>query len=159
MIVGIHHVAISVPNLDQALAFYRDALGFEVVQDGDWDRNHPQADRVIGLKETSARIAMLKAPNAYLEIWQYRNPEPEDRRSRPCDLGYPHFALQVTDIQAEYDRLGAAGMTFAADAPVNLGSTSAIYGKDPFGNIIELYEIRDPKVAQITPQPDQEKQA
>lgn len=159
MIVGIHHVAISVPDLDQALAFYSDALGFEVVQEGDWDRTHPQADRVIGLAETSARIAMLKAPNAYLEIWQYRNPEPEDRRSRPCDFGYPHFALQVTDIEAEYERLSAAGMTFAADAPVNLGSTSAIYGKDPFGNIIELYEIRDPNVAQLAPRPDEEEQA
>lgn len=151
MIVGIHHVAIAVPDLDQALAFYRDALGFAVVQEGDWDGDYPQADRVIGLEGTSARIAMLEAPNAYLEIWQYRHPQPEDRRARPCDLGYPHFALQVTDIEAEYQRLARAGMTFAAEAPVNLGNTSAIYGKDPFGNIIELYEIRDPAVAQLQP--------
>ncbi|MCC5885091.1 MAG: VOC family protein [Gammaproteobacteria bacterium] len=158
MIVGIHHVAIVVPDLDRALAFYRDALGFAVVQEGDWDGDYAQADRVIGLKKTSARIAMLKAPNAYLEIWQYRHPEPEDRRSRPCDLGYPHFALQVTDIEAEYHRLAEAGMTFAADAPVNLGTTSAIYGKDPFGNIIELYEIRDPAVAQLQPRTEQGEQ-
>ncbi len=159
MIVGIHHVAIAVPDLDEALSFYRDALGFTVVQEGDWDGDHPQADRVIGLEKTSARIAMLKAANAYIEIWQYRNPEPEDRRSRPCDLGYPHFALQVTDIQAEYERLSKAGMTFAADAPVDLGTTSAIYGKDPFGNIIELYEIRDPAVAQLDPQAGHGEQA
>jgi glyoxylase I family protein len=159
MIVGIHHIAIGVPDLDQALVFYRDALGFAVVQEGDWDRDYPQADRVIGLEETSARIAMLKAANAYLEIWEYRHPLPEDRRSRPCDLGYPHFALQVTDIEAEYERLGAAGMTFAAAAPVNLGNTSAIYGKDPFGNLIELYEIRDPAVAQLAPATDQREQA
>lgn len=159
MIVGIHHLAISVPDLDQALAFYRDALGFTVVQEGDWHGDHPAADRVIGLEKTSARIAMLKAANAYLEIWQYRHPEPEDRRARPCDLGYPHFALQVTDIEAEYERLSAAGMTFAADAPVNLGTTSAIYGKDPFGNVIELYEIRDPAVAQISPPTQEEKPA
>lgn len=159
MIVGIHHIAITVPDLDAALDFYRDALGFAVVQQGDWDGDFPQADRVIGLERTSARMAMLKAPNAHLEIWQYRHPEPEDRRSRPCDLGYPHFALQVTDIEAEYDRLTRAGMTFAADAPVNLGTTSAIYGKDPFGNIIELYEIRDPDVAQLQPGADNGDQA
>lgn len=151
MIVGIHHIALAVEDLDAALAFYGDALGFEVVQRGEWDRDYPLADRAVGLEQTSARMAMLKAPNAYLEVWQYRNPAPEDRRARPCDLGYPHFALQVRDIEAEFHRLKAAGMTFVADAPVDLGNSSAIYGKDPFGNIIELYEIRDPDIAQLTP--------
>ena len=34
MIVGIHHVAIGVPDLDRALDFYRDVLGFEIVITG-----------------------------------------------------------------------------------------------------------------------------
>ncbi len=149
MIVGIHHVAIGVTDLDAAVAFYGGVLGFETVQSGDWDRSHPLADRAVGLKNTSARIAMLKAPNAYIELWEYRNPEPRDLRSRPCDLGYPHFALQVSDIATEYARLSKAGMTFVADAPVDFGTSSAVYGTDPFGNIIEIYEIRDPAIAQL----------
>ena len=32
MIVGIHHVAVGVPDFEQGLRFYRDLLGFEVVQ-------------------------------------------------------------------------------------------------------------------------------
>jgi len=149
MIVGIHHVAIGVPDLDRALDFYTGVLGFKAVQRGEWDRSHPLADRAVGLMDTSARMAMLKAPNAYLEVWEYRHPVPADLRSRPCDLGYPHFCLQVRDIQAEYERLSAAGMTFVADAPVDFGTSSAVYGKDPFGNIIEIYEIRDPAIAQL----------
>lgn len=149
MIVGIHHVAIGVTDLDAAIDFYGGVLGFTTVQQGDWDRSHPLADRAVGLPETSARMAMLKAPNAYIELWEYRNPEPRDLRSRPCDLGYPHFALQVDDIAAEYARLSKAGMTFVADAPVDFGTSSAVYGKDPFGNIIEIYEIRDPAIAQL----------
>jgi glyoxylase I family protein len=148
MIVGIHHVAVSVPDLDQALGFYRDLLGFEVVQEGSWNRDRPLADRAIGLDQTAARMAMLKAANAYLELWEYHHPEPADRRGRPCDWGYPHFALQVRDIGAEYARLTAGGMTFAGD-PVDFGTSSAIYGKDPFGNVIELYEIRAPEIAQL----------
>ena len=27
--------------------------------------------------------------------------------------------------------------------------SAAIYGKDPFGNVIELYEIRDARIAQL----------
>jgi glyoxylase I family protein len=147
MIVGIHHVAISVPDIEVGLRFYRDAFGFEVVQESSWD-DFPLADRAIGLEKTAARMYMLKAPNMYVELWEYRNPQPEDRRQRPCDWGYPHFALQVRGIAEEYARLQAAGMTFVGD-PVDFGASSAIYGKDPFGNVIELYEIRSPDIAQL----------
>jgi glyoxylase I family protein len=148
MIVGIHHVAISVPDLDRALAFYGDLLGFEVVQRSEFDRDMPLADRAIGLAEVAARMAMLRAPNAHVELWEYRNPPPEDRTARPCDYGYPHMALQVRGIAEEYERLKAGGMTFVGD-PVDFGTSSAIYGRDPFGNVIELYEIRDPSIAQL----------
>lgn len=147
MIVGIHHVAIGVPDFQKGLEFYRDVLGFEVVSQGQISGNEP-ADRAVGLGDIRADVAMLKAPNAYIELWQYSNPPPEDHRQRPCDYGYPHFALQVRGIQEEYDRLRAAGMEFVGE-PVDLGSSSAIYGKDPFGNIIEIYEIRDPNLPQL----------
>lgn len=148
MIVGIHHVAISVPDIDQALEFYSGLLGFEVVQRGGWEKDNPLADRAIGLADTHARMVMLKAPNAYIELFQYSHPTPEDKRARPCDHGYTHFCLQVDGIQAEHDRLSAAGMQFVGD-PVDFGEMSAIYGRDPFGNVIELYEIRNATVAQL----------
>ncbi len=149
MIVGIHHVAIGTPDLDAALEFYRDGLGFEVVQESDWHLDNPLADRAVGLSGTSARMAMLKAPNAFLEVWEYREPKPRDLTSLPSDLGYPHFCLQVQDIQSEFERLQNLGMQFVADAPVDFGPASAVYGRDPFGNVIEIYEIRDPETAQL----------
>ncbi len=148
MIVGIHHIALGVPDFDRALAFYRDTLGFEVVQTSDFKRDNPLADRAIGLPNVAAKMAMLKAANAYLELWQYSNPQPEDKRGRPCDYGYVHFALQVDGLADEYARLVAAGMEFVG-TPVDFGIASAIYGKDPFGNVIELYEIRDNSLAQL----------
>jgi glyoxylase I family protein len=148
MIVGIHHVAISVPDIDRALAFYRDLLGFEVVQQSGWDGDFAAADRAIGLEGTAARMAMLKAANAFVELWEYRHPVPENLVSRPCDLGYPHMALQVRGMAEEYRRLRDGGMEFVGD-PVDFGNSSAIYGRDPFGNVIELYEIRDPAIPQL----------
>ncbi|MFP6835038.1 MAG: VOC family protein [Pseudomonadales bacterium] len=147
MIVGIHHVAIGVPDFQKGLEFYRDVLGFEVMSQGQISDNEP-ANRTIGLDDIRAEVAMLKAPNAYIELWQYSNPAPEDHRQRPSDYGYPHFALQVTDIQQEYDRMRAAGMEFVGE-PVDFGTASAIYGRDPFGNVIEIYEIRDPDLPQL----------
>jgi glyoxylase I family protein len=148
MIVGIHHVALGVPDFEKALTFYRDTLGFKVVERTQFEGNHPLADRAIGLNRVTAKMAMLKAPNAYLELWQYANPAPEDRRGRPCDFGYVHFALQVDGLVQEYERLVAAGMEFVGP-PVEFGTAAAIYGRDPFGNVIELYEIRDPNIAQL----------
>jgi glyoxylase I family protein len=149
MIVGIHHVAISVDNLEKAVSFYQQAFGFEVVQNSNF-KNNKLVDAAIGLTNAEARMAMLKAPNAYIELWQYSHPLPEDRRSRPCDFGYPHFALQVTNIDDEYDRLKATGMTFAGEVVHFNHATAAIYGKDPFGNIIELYEINTPDLPGLT---------
>ena len=148
MIVGLHHVAIGVHDFDKALTFYTEALGFEIVQQSEFDRDE-KADQAIGLKDIKARMAMLKTPNAFIELWQYTSPEPRDLRSRPCDFGYPHFALQVDNIQSEYDRLAAHGMEFVGDI-VHFGDdASAIYGRDPCGNIIELYEIKTKDIAQL----------
>jgi glyoxylase I family protein len=152
MIVGLHHVAIGVNDFDKALKFYTEGLGFEVVQESEFD-NDAAANQAIGLDAIKAKMAMLKAPNAFVELWQYSRPEPEDLRSRPCDYGYPHLALQVDDIQVEYDRLKTHGMEFVGEV-VHFGdSASAIYGRDPCGNVIELYEIKDEEIAQLSRNP------
>lgn len=148
MIVGVHHIAIGVSDLDAAVQFYTEAFGFDVVQTQAFDSN-PLVDSAINLKNAKARMAMLKTPNSFIELWQYQNPVPNDLRSEPNDLGYPHFALQVREIDAEYKRLKACGMTFGGE-PVHFGPESAaIYGKDPFGNIIELYQIESPDIPRL----------
>ncbi len=49
----------------------------------------------------------------------------------------------------EYDRLVTYGMEFFGEV-VHFGDdASAIYGRDPCGNIIELYEIKTAEIAQL----------
>lgn len=152
MIVGIHHIAIGVPDLAAALTFYTEALGFEQVESAAFEGPNPAVEAAIGLHQPSAKMAMLRGGNAHIELWQYQQPEPRSLISRPCDFGYPHFALEVKDIEAEYTRLCAAGMEFVGP-PVDFGDSAAVYGNDPFGNIIEIYEIRTPDRAQIANTP------
>lgn len=147
MIIGIHHIAISVDNIDEAVTFYTNAFSFQPVQQENID-NDVLANRVIGMDAIRARMVMLKAPAAFVELWQYTHPESEDRRSRPCDYGYPHMALQVENMETEVSRLRTHGMTFAGDAVCG-EQASAVYGYDPFGNIIELYEIKTDALPQL----------
>lgn len=144
MIIGLHHVAISVPDIEAATDFYVGVLGFERAFDGEWDHK-PTNDRVIGVDGTAAKVRMLRAPNAYVELWEYRSPTPKplDPAYSPADHGLAHICLQVTDIHAEHARLSSAGMTFHGP-PVELGASAAIYGRDPFGHIIELYQVVGP---------------
>ena len=152
MIVGLHHVAISVPDMEAATRFYVGVLGFHEAFAGEWD-DKPTNDRVIGVTGTAAKVKMLRAANAYVELWEYRSPTPAplDPAYSPADHGLAHICLQVTDIDAEHARLSAAGMTFHGP-PVQLGANAAVYGRDPFGNIIEIYQVTGPFAL---PEPDE----
>lgn len=150
MIVGLHHVAISVPDMNKALAFYCGVLGFEEVMSGSVDGDSEIYDRIIGLRKVSTEMRMVKVGNAYIELFEYKNPKPhaKDKAYPPSDHGIAHFCLQVKDIKAEHARLSAAGMTFVGP-PVDEQVYAAVYGRDPFGNIIEIYEIRDASIPHV----------
>ena len=153
MIRGIHHVAISTPDLDRLVAFYTDVIGFIPVMSTEWN-DRPLVDRMIGgYDRSAARQVMLQAGNAHLELFEYTSPRPApagpDRT--PADHGYTHFCLDVVDIDAEYERLAANGVTFNSSPPTveEMGGVArlrAIYGRDPDGNIIELQEVLDTSV-------------
>jgi catechol 2,3-dioxygenase-like lactoylglutathione lyase family enzyme len=151
VIRGIHHVAICTPDLDRLTAFYTDVFGFEPVMEGGW-KDRPIIDRIIGLDRSEARQVMLRAGNAYLELFEYTSPTPRpaDPTRRASDHGYTHFCIDVVDIDAEYERLSAAGMTFHSPPPTSeeLGSgrLRAIYARDPDGNIVELQEVIDQRI-------------
>ena len=152
MIVGLHHIAIGVPDLGAAIRFYESAFHFEEVESTEFSGASPLVEAAIGLSEPAAKMCMMRTSNAYIELWEYSTPEPRDTRSAAFDHGYPHMAIQVTEIEAEHARLTNLGVKFVGP-PVDFGNSAAIYGTDPFGNLLELYEIKDSKRAQIANTP------
>jgi catechol 2,3-dioxygenase-like lactoylglutathione lyase family enzyme len=151
VILGIHHVAISTPDVERSLGFYRDLLGFEVVFGGSWPRGVAAADRITALEGSSARQVLLRAANAYLELFQYASPEPKpaDPQRRVCDHGITHLCVDVDDLDAEYERLRERGVEFHCE-PQDLGAgVRTTYARDPDGNVVELQELspREHRVA------------
>ena len=136
----IHHIAIAVPDLDRALAFYRDLLGFKM----DWDMDHRSGEslsRVVGLENADTHIIMLKGYGFRLELFHYHHPKGRDRGlGRQCDFGLTHFALKVQNIHRIYERLAAAGVEFNCP-PQNLRpGIWATYLKGTEGVTIELIQ-------------------
>lgn len=147
MIRGIHHTSFSTQNFDRLVHFYRDVIGLEFVASYDWDEHSPEhdkVDRIVGLKRSATRTALLRAGNTHVEIFQYLNPKgKENDPKRPaCDAGVTHVAFDVVDIFAEYERLKKAGVEFHTE-PQIVGVFRATYARDPDGNIFELQEVMD----------------
>ena len=142
MILGLHHASITTSDLDRLTAFYRDQFGFRIVLETEWAAGNALADTIYGLTDTAVRMAMLRSSNAFLELFEFSQPvgKPGNTARPVNDQGITHIAIQVTDIDAEYQRLAAAGMSFNS-APVDVpGLCKAAYGRDPDGNIVELVE-------------------
>lgn len=146
MIKAIHHVAISTGNLERMKQFYCDVLGFNLAMELDWAPGTElgdQIEKIIGLKDTAAKVAMIEMGGTYIEFFEYRSPVPKslDPEWTVCNHGYTHICLEVDDIDAEYDRLSNAGMTFHGPPPAVYNGMRALYGRDPDGNVIEILQI------------------
>jgi glyoxylase I family protein len=144
VIVGLHHTALSTPDLERAVDFYRDLFGFQLEFEFAWDETNENFKRTHAAPETAGRVAMISRDGARLEIFEYEKPAPRPLASVPgnADHGLCHFCIQVEDIDTEYARLEAAGMPFLS-GPVPQGNVKCCYGRDPDGNIIELIEYFD----------------
>ena len=146
MILGANHIAISVPDMAQALAFYRDLLGLKVSHEFAWEKDSPPAEiagRILAVEGTAAQLVVIDAGSVLIELFEFKagDPKPQDPSHRVIDHGYTHLCFAVTDVDAEYDRLTAAGVQFHCAPQQVLPGIRTVYGRDPFGNVIEFEQV------------------
>jgi catechol 2,3-dioxygenase len=124
----IGHVHLKVADIERALAFYRDVLGFEVTQ------------------RYGTQAAFVSAGGYHhhigLNTWESRGGNPPPRGT----TGLYHVAILYPTRAALADavrRVLAAGIPI--DGASDHGVSEAIYLRDPDGNGIELYRDRPPE--------------
>lgn len=140
MILAFSHPGFVVPDLEKAVAFYRDMFGFEVIGEEGWE-DSPEVDRAIGLKNSASKGCMMAGHNCYLELFEYRAPAqtaPAPDRYLAHETGIRHIAFYVDDVKKEFARLLSLGGSKLGEI---VEGATAVYARDPFGNIIELCEI------------------
>jgi len=125
-----HHGAISVPDLDAAIAWYARVFGFAVEA-----RFHVAA--------IPAEVAMLRRADMRIEIFAAANaaPLPPERRFPDTDirtLGTKHLAFAVPDIDAAAAFLRNQQVDIVWVKRFAWGAN--IFLRDMAGNLLELVE-------------------
>jgi catechol 2,3-dioxygenase-like lactoylglutathione lyase family enzyme len=121
-----------VDDVDEAIEFYSRHLGFREVM-------HP-APAFAMLSRGDLRL-VLSAPGGGGGGGQAM---PDGRVPQPG--GWNRFALEVSDLEAMVERLGAAGVRFRNDVVTGVGGKQVLVD-DPSGNPVELFEPTRPEAA------------
>ena len=126
-VVGLNHVALSVPNIDEAVAYYTKTMGF------------PEAFRSKDEKGQVTLVYVQISKNTFIEI-QPANPQ------KPA--GINHFGLVVDNMKAATDMFKARG---AKLEDIRTSPTKAILSNIDAPNAIRI------ELAELTPESEHHK--
>ena len=142
------HIGLSVPDLEAAVTFYSEVLGFYVLMA---PSEVMEDDSAIGVMCTDVfgpdwqrlRIAHLSTGDGIgIELFEFNGNYAPDENLDYRRHGTFHFAIQDPDLEGLLERIVAAGGKqrmpvreyFPGEKPYRM-----VYVEDPFGNIFELY--------------------
>jgi catechol 2,3-dioxygenase-like lactoylglutathione lyase family enzyme len=118
-VVMMNHVGISVPNIDEAVTYYTQKMGYR------------EAFRVNDEKGQPRLVYMQISKNTFLEL----NPVTAQRAA-----GFSHYGLHVANAAQAVARFRRSGLTVT---DTNTSDTKAIIANitDPYMGRIELTEL------------------
>jgi len=136
----LHHPGIVVPNLEKAVSFYCALTGFEKVRETSWATDNTIFNRVVGLEGSAARLCLLQGKASYLELFEYSAPASEAAPGErgASDYGIRHLCFEVSNVATILEKVVELGGSKINEPVTNESGTSAVYCRDPFGNLLEL---------------------
>lgn len=156
---GTDHVGLTVPDLEQAIAFFTDVIGCELVyrmgpfqDEGTWFSDE------LGL-DPRARIpamALMRCGSGVnLELFQYEAPEQRRELPRMSDWGGHHLAFYVDDIEVALASLREHGVEIIGQLKPGMGpeageGTGWIFFRAPWGLPLELVSYPNGRVYETT---------
>lgn len=142
------HIGLSVPNLEQAISFYSEVMGWYIIME---PSDVVEDDSPIGVMCTDVfgagwgkfRIAhMATGDRVGIELFEFPNNEQPDNNFEFWKTGIFHYAIQDPDIEGMVEKIVAHGGKqrmpireyYPGEKPYRM-----VYCEDPFGNLVELY--------------------
>ena len=137
---GLRHTGIVVPDLDEALSFYRDLLGFKVERR--MEEGGEYLSRILGEENITATTVKMSVPGGgMVELLHF-----PDHLGGPglVDLVSPgptHIALTVTNLDALYARMTDQNVPFQSHPVLSPdGNVKIAFCQSPDGTFVELVE-------------------
>jgi catechol 2,3-dioxygenase-like lactoylglutathione lyase family enzyme len=137
----IDHVGVVVNNFSAAKAFFLE-LGLEV--QGEAEVEGEWVERIVGLDNVKALIAMLRTPGgeANIELIKFYHPLDENgiQPSFSNTLGIRHICFAVEDLEAIVAKLKTKGAELVGEIQNYQNAYKLCYLSGPEGIIVELAE-------------------
>lgn len=135
-VVAVDHVGYVVTDLDAAVRFFVEVLGFaDANRRGEWRSDDDLLTRLFGVEpRAEARYAFVKIGDDLVELLEWTAPDRATDIPKNSDPGGRHLALAVTGLDALVERLAAQpGVTVR-----ELSERGFRYVSTPFGLDIQL---------------------
>ncbi len=112
---NVDHLGITVPDINQALRFFVDVLGADVLwveSEGTGTQTPLDMQGIFNVDpRSSITLSLLRfGPNINLELMEYKAPDQNRRIPKNSDIDVPHIAFFVDDINAATAYLQSKGV-------------------------------------------------
>ena len=146
MISGLAHTGVCVPDVEAAVAWYRDVLGLQVLSPPYLMEGAAiAADMGELIPEPRLKAAIVGFPDdgdRVLEIIEYPGVAGHDTRKSAAltDYGLSHVALLCQDVEATRRDLEAKGVEFISSGIADVARVRTTWFVDPWGVVFILVE-------------------
>jgi catechol 2,3-dioxygenase-like lactoylglutathione lyase family enzyme len=141
-ITGVHHVGITVRDLQRSFEWYSRMFNIEPgpVNHG----SGPELEQGVQVEGAELSFSMIRIGNVNIEFLEYHQPEGKDWDRTNGDVGSAHICLEVDDMDAAFADLIAKGAVFNGP-PVtlvggDLDGAQWAYLRDPDGIQLEIWQ-------------------
>jgi catechol 2,3-dioxygenase-like lactoylglutathione lyase family enzyme len=127
-VMYVEQVALIVDDYDEAIRFFVDALGFELVEDSPSLTNDGRPKRWVVVRPPGATTGILLAQQARAVGEQF--------------AGRVGLFLRVDDFEASYERMRAAGVEFVGEPR-----------HEPYGSVVVFVDVAGNRWDLLGPRP------
>jgi lactoylglutathione lyase len=142
-ILRVGHIGVCVSDMERALAFYCDLLGFRPLSE--LNVADALSAKLLRLPEVDQRTVFVERDGVRLALFALRNPAPVNagRVRAMNETGMVALMLRVDDLDATLDKMRAAGVRVLDETRIQHPAygSKLVFVTDPDGMLVELIEI------------------
>lgn len=142
MIKAIRHTGLVVSNMEKAIHFWCDVLGFSIVKQ--MDEYGPHIDAILGLKDAYLTTTKISSQdNNLIELLYFHShPDKSYWEGKAYSTGLTHIALTVENLDMTCELLLKEGVVFNSTPQISPdGYAKVTYCQGPEGVLLELVEV------------------